>query len=175
MLAVKRKWILLPVGIVVLILGTPFWISNGNPFLLRHGSRKKWKDRVVAEITRLTGDRAWVASEIAGLKTNVSEDLPRSNRWLSSHLILMTNGEWMAYANICRKEDFWIPDLFIGRASDGRWFYSTYHFCIRMFVLRMRDGTGMDEQPESVKQFADKYYLLEFDGHSDACLRRTWP
>jgi hypothetical protein len=172
MLAVKRKWILLPVGIIVLILGTPFWISNSSPFLLRHGPRKKWKDRAVTEISRLTGDSAWVASEIAGL-TNVSEDLPRSDRWLSSHLILMTNGEWMAYANICRKEDFWIPDLFIGRASDGKWYYSTYHFCIHMIVLRIT--ADMDGQPESVTKFAGKYYLREFDGRSDVCLQRTWP
>ena len=86
----------------------------------------------------------------------------------------MTNGEWIAYTNICRKQDFKIQDLFIGRASDGKWYYSTYHFCIDMVVLRMREDM-LEPRPGSVKQFADEYYLKEFDGRSDECLRKTWP
>lgn len=86
-------------------------------------------------------------------------------------LILMTNGEWMVYRSICRKENFWVRDLFLGRASDGRWYYSTYHFCINMCALgRMGEG-----QPSSLADFAQTYYLKPFDGRSDECLQSTWP
>ena len=85
----------------------------------------------------------------------------------------MTNGEWIAYANVCWKEDSHIHDLFLGRASDGKWYYSTFHFCIGMLVLKM----GMIEEGEhgSVSKFAEKCYLRTFDGHSDECMQMTWP
>ncbi len=85
-------------------------------------------------------------------------------------IIVMTNGQWMAYRNVCAKEKEGIPDLFLGRGSDGRWYYSTYHFCIRMIVLK--DMLG---QPESLAQFVQEGFLREFDGHSDECLKKTWP
>ena len=45
----------------------------------------------------------------------------------------------------------------------------TYHFCIDMIVLRG------DEQSEDLAGFAMTYFLRSFDGHSDECLRETWP
>jgi len=81
----------------------------------------------------------------------------------------MRNGDWLAYANICQKEDHRIRDLFLGRGSDGRWYYSTYHFCIGMVVLKM------EEQSDDLAGFAKTYYLRPFDGHSDKCLQETWP
>ena len=76
----------------------------------------------------------------------------------------------MAYRNICAKEKGHIPDLFIGRASDGRWYYSTYHFCMDMIVLKT-----MLDQPESLTKFRADCFLQGFDGRSDDCLRKTWP
>jgi hypothetical protein len=81
----------------------------------------------------------------------------------------MTNGEWMAYRNVCAKEEDRIADLVIGRGSDGKWYYSTFHFCIGMLNLRTM------EQPESLPRFQTEYFLQEFDGHSDECLKKTWP
>jgi hypothetical protein len=80
------------------------------------------------------------------------------------------NGEWLAYTNVCRKEDRHIHDLFLARGSDGRWYYSTYHFCIGMIVLRMEE-----QQPEDLAGFAKTYFLRTFDGQSDDCLQKTWP
>jgi hypothetical protein len=88
-------------------------------------------------------------------------------------LIVMTNGEWMAYSNVCRKKQRRIHDLFVGRGSDGKWYYSTYHFCIDMIVLRMDAIQG--EAPGSLGEFTNKYFLREFESSSDDCLQKTWP
>ena len=81
----------------------------------------------------------------------------------------MRNGDWLAYANICQKEDSRIQDLFLGRGSDGRCYYSTYHFCKGMIGLKM------EEQADDLVEFAKTYCLRQFDGHSDECLQKTWP
>ena len=93
-----------------------------------------------------------------------------SEWWISEDLIVMTNGQWMAYRNVCAKEEARIPDLFLGRGSDGHWYYSTYHFCVRM--MNLTDVVG---QPKSLMEFSRTCYLKEFDGHSDECLKDTRP
>lgn len=103
------------------------------------------------------------------LKKKGTNDSNDSDRWLSERLIVMRNGDWLAYANICRKQDRHIYDLFLARGSDGQWYYSTYHFCIGMVVLRM------EEQSDDLAGFAKMYYLRTFDGQSDECLQKTWP
>ena len=79
------------------------------------------------------------------------------------------NGGRTAYANICRKEDYRIPNLFIGRGSDGKRHYSTFHSCRKVIVLRI------DGQPESLAKFVGIRYLNEFDSCSDEGRNRTWP
>ena len=81
----------------------------------------------------------------------------------------MKNGDWIAYASRCSKEDWRIRDIFIGRATDGKWYYSTFHFCRGMLTLRVED------RPESLDKFITAYSLREFDGRSDECLKKTWP
>ena len=82
---------------------------------------------------------------------------------------MLQNGDWIVCENICQKEDNRIHDLFIGRGSDGRWYYSTFHFCVDLMVLHVED-----RQPATLAQFADGFYLTPFDGRSDDCLRQTW-
>ncbi|WP_338285509.1 hypothetical protein [Luteolibacter sp. LG18] len=89
--------------------------------------------------------------------------------WLDERTIVCANGDWLAYRASCEKQVPEIKDLFIARASDGRWYYSTFHFCIGAMVLRD------DGQPESLPEFVKRYALREFDGHSDAALMPTWP
>jgi hypothetical protein len=173
-LAVKKKRVIVAVGILtVLVMAGVFVVKNTDPYGLKAKPRREWKDRALAEITRRNNDSVWVAAEIAGLKARATKDQTDSDGWLSPHLILMTNGEWIAYANVCRKEDGHIHDLFLGRASDGKWYYSTFHFCIGMLVLKME--MVEEGEPGSVATFAKKYYLRAFDGHSDECLQITWP
>ena len=131
--------------------------------------RKEWKEKAIAGIVQRTSDGAGIIKEIETLKTNSSEE-SEWDRWISKDLILMTNGEWVVYRSICAKEEGRVPDLFLGCGSDGRWYYSTYHFCVGMIVLK----TMMD-QPENLAKFKQDCYLREFDGRSDECLKKTWP
>ena len=48
----------------------------------------------------------------------------------------MTNGAYLVYSQLCTKQNPRIHDIFIARGSDGKWYYSTFHFCIEMFTLR---------------------------------------
>lgn len=129
-------------------------------------ARRAWKDKAITEISSRTTNSAWIDTELVRLKAVGTNDPDDSDGWLSPQLIVMKNGDWLAYANVCQKEDRRIRDLFLGRGSDGRWYYSTYHFCKGMIVLRM------ENQPEDLAKFVAAYYLREFDGHSDECLER---
>lgn len=164
----KKLVIAAAVGILCLAAGYGLAVLTGGERLSSR-ARKEWKEKAIAEIAQGTTDNTRVLKEIETLKTNSSEE-SEWDRWISKDLILMTNGEWVVYRNICAKEEGRIPDLFLGRGSDGRWYYSTYHFCVRMFVLK----TMMD-QPENLAKFKQDCYLREFDGRSDECLLKTWP
>ncbi len=161
-LAITGVLICLLVAAIAVVLG-----RSGDR--LRTKARKDWKANAIAEITRSFGNSNWLASELRQMRTEMAKGDSWSGDWVSEHLILTRNEEWMIYANKCRKEDERIHDIFIGRGSNGKWYYSTYHFCIGMVVARG------DEQPESLAAFAGRYFLVEFDGRSDECLKLTWP
>jgi len=112
-----------------------------------------------------------ISNEIAVLH---AEAASRSgDGWVGTNILLMTNGEWFVYENNCVKEPSHIHDLFLARGSDGKWYYSTFHFCIEMITLR---GEVLGEAKRaSLAEFADAYALHEFDGKSDNCLKKTWP
>lgn len=132
-------------------------------------ARRAWKEKAIGEISSRVADPAWPGNELARLRAGGANDPGDSDAWLSERLIVMRNGDWLACANICQKQDSRIRDLFLGFGSDGRWYYSTYHFCKGMIVLRM------EEQSEDLAAFSKTYYLRPFDGHSDECLKKTWP
>ena len=93
--------------------------------------------------------------------------------WLTDKLILMKSGEWLVYKSHCSKEEpHIVRDIFLAKGSDGKWYYSTFHFCVGMCVLRMEET-----QPPNLSAFVHEYNLREFDGHSDESLRLTksWP
>jgi hypothetical protein len=151
----------------VVAFGAVIWF--GGPRRLDSKARREWKEKAISEIAKQTSDTTSVLKGIATMKSDPSVDY-EWDRWISEDLIVMTNGDWMAYRNVCAKEPERIPDLFLGRGSDGKWYYSTYHFCIRMIVLK-----DMLEQPESLTKFRSDCFLQEFDGRSDECLKTTWP
>ncbi len=146
-------------GVVILV---------GGPQRLHSKARRQWKDNAIVQIAKQTSDSAAIFSEIEVMKTTPVES--EWNTWISEDLIVMTNGQWMAYRNVCEKEAERIPDLFLGRGSDGRWYYSTFHFCVRM--INLKDVMG---QPKSLTEFTRTCHLREFDGHSDECLQETRP
>lgn len=165
-MAVKRP-LLIAGGCVVLVALAITAVAIR--YMPSSSARREWKDRAIADISTRVANSAWVSNELAHLKTRGDNHPSDSDGWLSERLIVMRNGDWLAYANLCQKQDSRIRDLFLGRGSDGRWYYSTYHFCKGMVVLKM------EEQSDDLAGFAKTYYLRQFDGHSDECLQKTWP
>lgn len=130
--------------------------------------RRAWAAQAIADIRQRASNEQWLAEEIARVQA-----LPRPNqfdgRWFSDGMLVMSNGEWICARNICNKQAFNISDLFVGQASGGKWYYSTFHFCIGMDVLHM------EPQPHTLDEFIRGYWLLPFDGDPGNCLGKTWP
>ena len=135
---------------------------------------------MISEIERMAGNQAWLAvkDSTAGMGDAEARAEQPEGPWLTDHLIQMQNGERLVYSYRCSKEDRrkgkLLPglssyDVFIGRGEDGKWHYTSYHFCIGMLML------GMGGQPESFAAFADEYLLREFDGRAENCPAKTWP
>ena len=158
-IAIVSSLLLAVIGVVAFLRTPP----------LQSSARRAWKEKSIAEIAARVADPSWPTNEFARLKPRSTNELSDGASWLSDHIVLTRKGEWLAYANVCQKQDRRIHDLFLGLGSDGRWYYSTYHFCIGMLVLRM------EEQPEDLAAFAKTYFLQTFDGQSDDCLQKTWP
>ena len=165
-MAVKK--LLLIAGICGLLVAVALYAAGAGASL-RSSARRAWKEKAITDIAARVGDPAWATNELAVLKKRGANDESSYEGWLSDHMIVMRNGDWLAYAGVCQKQNHRIRDLFLARGSNGRWYYSTYHFCIDMIVLRG------DEQSETLAGFAKTYYLRSFDGRSDECLQKTWP
>jgi len=88
--------------------------------------------------------------------------------WWDDSFMRFEDGSWIAYRAQCHKVDPKVYDIFIGKGSNGSWYYSTFHFCIGMFML---EG---EEQIESLDEFISTYSLKKFDGVSDQALLPTW-
>jgi hypothetical protein len=162
--AINRKvviWLTIPVLVVILIAS---WRA-----VVKHkyeNARRAWKSEALVQIakTSMTGEE--VLTEIDQIK----HPTPNLNfGWTNEHVLLMTNGEFLVFAFYHGFNNGFIDHLFLAHGSDGRWYYSTYHFCNRMAAI-----IG-DEPPGSIAEFARRYSVQEFDGKSDVCLQHTWP
>lgn len=161
--AANRKlliWLTIPVLVVVLITA---WISIVKR-RYEH-QRKVWKDDALAQIAKMSLTSEEVLTEIDQIK-HPSPNLDFG--WTHEHVLLMTNGEFLVYAFRHGFNNGFVDHLFLAHGSDGRWYYSTYHFCNHM--------VGADaDPPGSIAEFASKYEGRVFDGKSDVCLQHTWP
>jgi hypothetical protein len=163
-----RKKLVIGTAICLCAVALGVVIFVGGPERLDSKARRQWKDNAIVQIAKQTSDSAAISKEIEAMKTTPPES--EWDTWISKDLIVTTNGEWIAYRNVCQKEEERIPDLFLGLGSDGRWYYSTFHFCVRM--MNLKDVVG---QPNSLTDFSRRCHLREFDGHSDECLKDTRP
>lgn len=161
---VIRVGVSIVVALALLMLGWFVWSIAPSD-----NARKVWKDTAVTGITHLMAQPMWLSNELGRLTPTSSNTYPDPESWMTSHIIRMRDGEWLVYTNICQKENRRVRDLFIAYGSDDRWYYSTYHFCIGMVVLRM------DDQPASLLSFTTNYHLETFDGVSDKALEQTGP
>lgn len=133
-------------------------------FILRNEKvRADWKKSSLARLATLSITNDEIRQELDSLKAD-----PES-LWYRDNVLWMTKGEYLIYTYRHGRNDRWIDHLFLAHSSDGRWLYSTYHFCNSMVTLLS------DPPPGSVAEFEARYAIREFDGKSDECLKHTWP
>ena len=157
------------VGLLLASLAWWFFGVGGN-------ARKGWKEGAIPEITQFANDKAWVSKEVALLMNPEmsSGSMIIAPGWLSKRMILMGSGEWLVYKSHCNKAPpHNVRDIFLAKGSNGKWYYSTCHFCIGMLALCMMQGELKDERPPDLAFFVKRYQLREFDGSSDECLKET--
>ncbi len=133
--------------------------------------RKQWKEQAIADVMERSGDRQMITNEIAILHAEAADN--SADGWIGTNVLLMTNGEYFVYSHVDSKEGHVIADLFLARGSNGKWYFSTLHFCINMITLR---GEILGESKNgSIAEFVSAYAVREFDGESNECLQKTWP
>lgn len=167
-----KKKLLITLGLVLLLsIALIAVLPSPMQRRLRAPERKQWKGQAIARITSGSRNQGMISNEVAVLQAeaaNQSED-----GWIGTNVLLMTNGEHLIYSHIDAKQDHRIHDLFLARGSDGKWYYSTFHFCIDMITLRA--AIGGEPKHGSIAEFVQTYAAQQFDGQSDECLNKTWP
>lgn len=161
----KAKWALLAIPLTAIL--TAIGCGQKDPY--RSEARRDWKESAIKDITSRRANPGWITNRLNTLKRESGPAQLITDGWFTMGLLVFQNGEWMTFTNKCNKEDSNILDIFIGQGSDGKWYYSTYHFCVGMVALMAED------QPASLTGFRNSCYLREFDGRSDDCLNKTWP
>ena len=162
--AVSRKavvWLAIP-----LIFGLALAGINWEVKRKLERKRTEWKTAALQRLAGLSSRNEEIFDEIETLK---AFPIGGEHRWVSDHVLLMTNGEYIVYASWHGANNGFVNHLFLGHGSDGRWLYSTFHFCNSMAMV------FGDEPPGSIAEFAKRYSVREFDGKSDECLKKTWP
>ena len=147
--------------LVLVVIGCGGWRT------LRYVTAKPrvaWKDEALERFWTMALTKEVVLREVEELKDRRGE---AESVWVHENVLRMTNGEYVVYEYRHGRNDFFPPHLFLGRSSDGRWLYSSYHFCNGMAIV------SMDDAPASVTEFMARYSAREFDGKSDECLKET--
>jgi hypothetical protein len=143
-------------------------LACGAWWLARHKSERKrvqWKGPALERLASLSTTNEQIRQELDALKATNTNNTEVG--WVHEHVLCMTNGEHIIYEYRHGANIYFPPHLFLGRCSDGRWLYSSYHFCNSMNMVRF------DEPPGSIAEFAKRYSAREFDGKSDECLKMT--
>lgn len=147
---------------IVVSLAAVWWLAKQKAAR----ERAQWKGPTLERLAGLSVTNEQIRTELDQIKNPT----PGLNfGWAHEHVLLMTNGEYIIYASRHGANNGFVDHLFLGHGSDGRWLYSTYHFCGSMA------GTSGDDPPGSIAEFAKRYSVREFDGKSDECLQYTWP
>ncbi len=98
--------------------------------------RRHWKEAAIPLVALWADDQNWRGQEIAILTNRTTDKRVLAGGWLTDRMILMASGEWLVYRSHCSKEaPHLVKDIFLAKGSDGKWCYSTFHFCIGMVAL----------------------------------------
>ena len=117
----KFKWVLFAAAILVVAVVSYAFISLPSADRRYAKPRKEWQDNAIPSVQRKAGDSAWITTQVAALNTTIAAGRNSNRDWIGDELLLMENGDWIVYALQCSKADQRIHDIFIGRASDGKW------------------------------------------------------
>ncbi len=129
--------------------------------------RAAWKVVALERLAALSITNAEILRELEELRANLQAG--NDARWAHERVLLMKDGDYIIFANRHGANNGFVDHLFLGHSSDGRWLYSTYHFCNSMAAVLI------DNPPASIAEFERRYAVREFDGKSDLCLQHTWP
>jgi hypothetical protein len=130
--------------------------------------RRQWKNDAITAITKDLENPGYLKDRFGEVPEPMGEFDTSELQWLTEETIVCQDASWLAYRAQTHKNDSKIHDIFIARASDGKWYYSDFHFCKQMMVL---ESNG---QPMSLDEFTWQYFMVEFDGVSAAALNHTW-
>ena len=167
-----KKKLLIVLGLVLLLsLALIAVLPSPMQRRLHALERKQWKGQAIARITSGSLNQGMISNEVALLQAEAANH--SGDGWIGTNALLMMNGEHLVYSHIDAKQDHRIHDLFLARGSDGKWYYSTFHFCINMITLRAE--IAGEPKHGSIAEFVQTYSAKEFDGQSDECLKKTWP
>jgi hypothetical protein len=119
------------------------------------------------QLAKLSVTNREIGAEFDNLNNGGNPSLNRD--WAGENVLMMTNGEYLIYVFRHGFNNGVVDHLFLAHGSDGRWWYSTYHFCSHMV------GVRSDDPPGSIAEFSRRYSAREFDGKSEECLKHTWP
>jgi hypothetical protein len=162
---ISRKviiWFLIPSVILLLFVG---WREAVR---FKYGRvRADWMVATLPQIAGLSLTNADIRRELESLKASKGQG--ENQEWTGDHLLLMTNDQYLIYAFWHGFNSGFVDHLFLAHGSDGKWYYSTYHFCNHMAAV------FAEEPPSSIAEFTNRYSTREFDGKSEACLQHTWP
>ena len=161
----KRRlilWIALPVVLLAALVTLPLAFQ-----WKLEKARAAWKTAKLQELATASTNQPAIAADVEQLRPEPGGS--ETANWTGEQVLLMANGEYLIYAFRHGSNNGRPDHLFLARSSDGRCFYSTHHFCNSMA------GVRSDDQPASLKAFAETYAAREFDGKSDECLNHTWP
>jgi hypothetical protein len=163
--AVSRKLIIgisIPVVLVCLVVG--LWSLTRYK---HQRARAAWKTATLERLGGLSFTNGDIMGELETLKA--SRGAGDRQQWTGERVLVMRNDEFLVFASRHGFNSGFVDHLFLAHGSDGRWYYSTYHFCNGMV------GVISDDPPSSIAEFARAYSAREFDGKSDECLQHTWP
>ena len=158
----RRTQLLL--GVVALcVLAGGMWLVVRKIARVRQHAGAEFRRAAVAQIAAWSETVEWSYFGVSSLAAEQAKVAGRP--WIADHLIQMTNGEWMVYFAKSTREDWRVDDIFIGKASDKKWYYSTFKFCPGM--------AAVTSQPAGIADFVRTYRLKEFDGTTNAPMPDT--
>jgi hypothetical protein len=158
----------LKIGLVIVVslaaLLSGVWLMARR---ITEQKRTQWKVGALERLEHQPLTNDLVRAEIDKITTATDAAGKEGDEWVSDHVLLMTNGEFIVYEYRHGRNDYFPPHLFLGHASNGQWLYSSYHFCNHMEMIRF------DKPPGSLAEFSKTYFVRAFDGKSDECLNLT--